>query len=58
MTIETKYNILDRIKIIALDDMPARIISVKFDGHLCYNVEYWMNGEIKSCWLFEDELSK
>ena len=54
--VETKFNILDRVRIIEIGS-PATVLKVQFHGiGILYQLEYWMNGEIKTVWLYEGEL--
>jgi len=59
MKIETQYDIGEKVKIRELS-MPARITGIRFESknenEYLYNVEYWLNGEIRSVWLCEDEI--
>jgi len=58
MNIEAGFAIKERVHIPAID-IPGRIWEIKFNGcAVLYNVEYWLEGEIKSIWLAEDELAK
>jgi len=56
MVITTKFNILDKVEIDVID-VPARVLSVKWDGiGIVYELEYWWEGNIKTVYLYEDEL--
>jgi hypothetical protein len=58
MEINTKFNIFDYVKILALENLPGRIMSIKIDwgNKLVYEVEYYANSESKIIWLLEDEI--
>jgi hypothetical protein len=56
MTITSKFNILDRVTIKEIES-EARILKIQFDGLMVsYELEYWMDGNIKTVYLYEDEL--
>lgn len=56
MNIVTKYDLHQTVTIKELDT-EAVIISFEMAGVLLYKVQYWLNGEQKYAWCFEDDLS-
>ena len=58
MTITTKFDIRDKVKILN-EDLVGRIIQVIIDGEgIIYRIAYWYNGECKTVNLWEDEIAK
>lgn len=58
MKFATKFDVFQRVRIAEIA-IPATIVQIKYDGlSIFYNVEYWWNGDIKSVWLFERELTE
>jgi hypothetical protein len=58
MTIQSKFDMLESVTILALN-CPARVLKIQFDGLLVsYELEYWFEGNIKTVYLYEDELKK
>jgi len=60
ITIIAKYNIKDNVHINGLDCLPGRIQEIRITacgGSPEYLVEYWWEGQIKTVWLDEDEIS-
>jgi hypothetical protein len=56
MELNTKFDILQKVKIKELDQ-PATVIKFEYQGiEPLYNVQYWWNGELKYVWLLEREL--
>jgi hypothetical protein len=57
--IETKFDIWEKVSIIALDFHLGTVIEIKIDGNnFYYGIEYWYNGEIKTVHLNENEIEK
>lgn len=57
MRIETAFDLLQRVRIVEIEQ-PATILKIQYEGvAVLYNLEYWWNGEIKNVWLFERELA-
>ena len=49
---------LERVIIKALE-IEARILKIQWDGLMVsYELEYWFEGNIKTVYLYEDELGK
>ncbi len=56
MKIETKFDMHQRIWITEIET-PGRIINIALKGkNLWYFIEYWLNGELKSVELNEEEI--
>ena len=58
MEVTTKFNVLEHVMIIPLDNKIGRIVEIQIAQMICYRVEYWVESEIKTVILYEDELSK
>jgi hypothetical protein len=57
MQIVTLFDILERVRIVEID-VPATVLKIQFDGlGIIYLLGYWWNGEIKSVWVYERELT-
>lgn len=57
MVIESKFNILEVVKINEIF-AAATVLKIQYDGvGILYYLDYWFNGEMKSVWLYERELS-
>ena len=57
MKIETKYEILQKVKIVPLDNMSGRIIGFYYlNGVMTYWTRYFVNAEEKREYFYEDEL--
>ena len=57
MVIESKFNILEVVKINEIL-AAATVLKIQYDGvGILYYLDYWFNGEMKSVWLYERELS-
>lgn len=58
MNIETRFAVGQRLYIIDNGYMPCRVVKVSMSGkNLIYEVEYWVNAELKVVTLYEEELS-
>lgn len=56
MSINCKFNMLQNVNIKALDT-PGTIIKIEIQpGLYLYNVQYWLNGEQKYCWVQDSDL--
>ena len=56
MNLKTAFNILDQVRIVAIDVI-ATVLKIQYDGvGVIYQLEYWWNCEIRSVWLYEREL--
>lgn len=55
MIIETKYDVDQVVEIIDIE-IEGTITEIKYDGRLCYLVEYWRDLEIKTVWQYEFQL--
>jgi hypothetical protein len=57
MQIVTLFDILERVRIVEIN-VPATVLKIQFDGlGIIYLLDYWWNGEIKSVWVYERELT-
>lgn len=57
MQITTKYEILQTVVILAIKET-GLVMAIKWDGlGVCYELEYWFEGSIRSVWLYENELA-
>lgn len=60
MTLTTEYNIHQSVTINALD-INALVTEIKLASKdpkdYMYNLEYWWEGQIRSVWLYEWEIS-
>lgn len=58
MDLHTKFDISQNVFIIE-PEIPARIVAIKYSGNkIEYCVEYWNNGEIRTCYQDEDQLQE
>lgn len=56
MTVTTKYNLGDRVRIKEIS-CHGIVESISWDSlGEQYKVAYWFNGERKTCWVFTSEL--
>ena len=55
MKLVTKFDYLDYVR---LEDvgMKGRIVKIEFSGGIVYKVEYWLHEEIKTVYVYEDEI--
>ena len=57
MQLVTKFDILSKVNIVEIKQ-PATVINIQYSGvRVQYQLEYWWNGEIKTVWLFENEVA-
>jgi hypothetical protein len=58
MTIDTKYNIKDKVKILGLEKVTGEVCGIRlFLNNLSYEVYYWWDGVQKSVYLYDDEIA-
>jgi hypothetical protein len=57
MRIDTKFDINKSVKIIPLENLVGRIISIFYLNQIEYRVRYFHNGELKEVYFLEDELT-
>jgi len=58
MTIETKFEMFETVKIKPLENHKGKIVGILYDIVLKYEVRCFSNSEIKSFYVMEDELEK
>jgi hypothetical protein len=56
MTVETKYAIKDKVKIIPFTEIAGIIIGIWFDKETKYFVRYFMDGHINESYFYEEEI--
>lgn len=57
-TIETKFGSMQEVFIPDAGYQKARVIEISIKRfNISYCVEYFLNGESKSCWLYEDQIA-
>ena len=57
ITIEFDFKLGERVKILELENRLGRVVAVTHDHEgVCYKVRYFQNGEVKTVYLYADEL--
>lgn len=57
MQVDLKFNIKDKVRILALEDLKGRIVSIWIlDNCIKYEVRYFYNCDKKEVYFYEDEI--
>lgn len=57
-TIETKFGCMSEVWIPANNYQKGRIVEIAIKRYnIMYLVEYFLSGEVKICWLYDDEIT-
>lgn len=59
MTIETKFDINDKVRITEIEKTFGRVVSIWITSTgIQYEVKYYIEGKVQKEYFFEDELEK
>lgn len=57
MELTTKYDLNDKVCVEPLN-IKGTILEISYDrGGICYKIKYFYNGDIKTAWVDEEDLS-